>query len=104
MRVGDENILHALVPQAVEHDRPDLGALVFVGPHAQNVFPPVQINAYGDIDRLLYDLPLAADMVVDGIQKDHRIDGFQRPLLPLFCHRNVLSVIRLTVLSETEIP
>ena len=42
------------------------------------------------IHSLLYDLPLAADMVVDGIQKYHRIDSLQRPLLPLFGHRQDL--------------
>ena len=29
-----------------------------------------------------HNLPLAADMVVDGIQKYHRIDTLQGPLLP----------------------
>ena len=104
IRAGDENILHTTVPQAVKHGRPELGALIFAYPHAQYIFPAIQINAYGNIHRFLYDLPLAADMVVDGIQKYHGVDGLQRPLLPLFGPGRILSVIRLTVLSETEIP
>ena len=38
----------------------------------------------------LYDLPFAADMVVDRIQKNYGIDRFQRPLLPFFRHRQDL--------------
>ena len=34
IRVGNENILHTTVPQAVEHGRPELGALIFAYPHA----------------------------------------------------------------------
>ena len=82
---GDENILYAPVFQAVEHRCPEFGALIFTDPHTQNIFLAVQIDANGNIDRLLDDLPLAADMVVDGIQKNHGVDGLQRPLLPFFC-------------------
>ena len=51
------------------YQRQVFGAFIFTDPHAQNVFPAVQINADGDIDCLLHDLPFAADMVVDGIQR-----------------------------------
>lgn len=34
-----------------------------------------------------HHLSLAADMVMDGIQKYHRVDALQWPLLPLFRHR-----------------
>ena len=44
---------------------------------------PVQINTDGDIDGFLYDLSIAADMVVNRIQKNNRINGLQRSLLPL---------------------
>ena len=67
IRAGDENILHTTVPQAVEHGRPELGALIFAYPHTQDILPAIQINAYGNIHRFLYDLPFAADMVVDGV-------------------------------------
>lgn len=90
IRAGDENILHTTVPQAVKHGHPELGALIFAYTHAQYILPAIQINTYGNIDRLPGDLPLAADMVVDGIHKYHRIDGLQRPLLPLFGHRQDL--------------
>ena len=85
VRTGDENILNAPVSQAVEHRCPELGALIFADPHTQNVLLAVQIDANGNIDSLLYDLSLAAHMVVDRIQKDHCVYAFQRPLLPFFC-------------------
>ena len=69
--------------QAVKHSYSEFGALIFPDPHTQNVFPAVQVNAYGDVYRLLHDLALAADMVVERVQKYHRIDALQRPLLPL---------------------
>ena len=49
--------------------------------YTQNVLPAVQIDAEGDVHRLLHHLPLAADMVVDGVQEYHRINALQRPLL-----------------------
>lgn len=59
--------------------------LSFSQPHSQDVFSAIQVDSNGNIHRFLHDLPFAADMIVDGIQKYHGIDGFQGPLLPLFC-------------------
>ena len=36
-----------------------------------------------EIDGLLHNLALTADVIMDGVQKHHHIDGLQRPLLPL---------------------
>ena len=78
----NETILHASVSQSVKYGGPILGALIFPNPHAQDIFPAIQIDSNGNIDCLFHNLPLAADMVVDGIQKYHRIDTLQGPLLP----------------------
>ena len=51
---------------------------------SSDALPTVQIDANGNVNGLLHDLPLAADVVVNSIQEHHRIDGLQRPLLPLF--------------------
>ena len=53
-------------------------------PHPQDVFPAIQIAPNGDVYRFLHDLSFAADMVVDGPQKYHSVDGSQGPLLPFF--------------------
>ena len=91
VRASDENFLNSSIFQAIEYRCPIFGTLIFTEPHAQNVFPAVQINADGDIGSFFHDLPLAADMIVDGIQKDHRVDAPQRPLrliLPLSVPRH----------------
>lgn len=82
-RAGDENILHVPVFQAVQHSGSELGAFIFPDPYAKYVLVAVQINANGDVNRLLHNLSFTADMVVDGIQENHGADGLQWPLLPL---------------------
>ncbi len=80
---GNENVLYTAVFQTIQYGCPELGALIFADPHPQNIFSAVQIYANGNVNGLLHDLALAADMVVNGVQEHHRIDGLQRPLLPL---------------------
>ena len=46
VNAGNENVLNTPVSQAVEHCSPELGALVFTYPHAQYVFPPVQLISW----------------------------------------------------------
>ena len=82
IRAGDENVLNSAVFQAGEYRCPVFGAFIFTDPHTQNIFSAVQINADGDIDFLLHDLPFDADMVVDGIHENHRANALQRPC----CH------------------
>lgn len=83
----DKNILCAPIPQTIQYGRPELCAFILTAPHPQNIFAAVQIKADGNVHCFLYDLPFAADMVVDRIQKNYGIDRFQRPLLPFFRHR-----------------
>ena len=107
IRTGNENILDAPIFQAVQYGSSEFRTFVLADPHSQNILPTIKINTDGDIDGLLYDLAFAADMVVNRIQKNNRINGLQRPLLPLFRYGKVwkvLSVIRLTVVSETSTP
>ena len=62
IRADDENILNPPVFQAVKYRCLIFGAFIFADPHAKSILPAVQINADGDIDCLLHDLPLAAEM------------------------------------------
>ena len=101
---GNENIFNPSVFQPVQYSCPELGALVFANPHPQNIFPAIQVDPDGNVDCFLHNLPFAADMVVNGIQKYHSVDRFQRPLLPLFGDGQNLVRDRLTVLSETDMP
>ena len=83
IRTGNEDVLNSPVSQAVQHSGPELGALVFADPHTEHVLLAVQVDAYGDVYRLFHDLSFAANMVVDGVQKYHRVDRLQRSLLPV---------------------
>ena len=85
IRTGNENIFYAPVPQAVEHRCPEFGTLIFTDPHAQNIFFAVQIDTNGYVYGFFDDLPLTVNMIVDGIQENHCVYAFQRPLLPFFC-------------------
>ena len=49
--------------------------------HAQDVFPAIQIDTDGNVYCFLHNLPFAADVEMDGVQKDHSVDRFQRRLL-----------------------
>lgn len=69
----DKNILYAPIPQTIQYGRPELCALILADPHAQNIFAAVQIKADSNVYCFLYDLPFAADMVVDRIQKNYGI-------------------------------
>ena len=68
----DKNILYAPIPQTIQYGRPEPCAPILADPHPQNIFAAVQIKADGNAHCFLYDLPFAADMVVDRIQKKLR--------------------------------
>ncbi len=78
-----KNILYTPVFQAIEDGCPELGTFVFTNPHSQNIFLAIQIDSNGNVHCFFHNLPFAADMIVDGIQKDYGVDGLQPPLLPL---------------------
>lgn len=101
VRAGNEDIFHTAIAQTIQHSCPELGAFVFTDPHSQDIFPSIEIDTNGDIDCFFDNLPFASDMVVDGIQKYHLIDGLQWPLLPFFCDGKNFW---LTVVSETSMP
>ena len=80
---GDEDILYTAGFQSVKDGAPGFGTFIFTNLHTENIFFAVQIDSYGDVDGLLHDLTFAPDMVVNRIQKYHRINAFQRSL-PFF--------------------
>ena len=74
---SDEDILNASVSQAVENIGPIFGTLILANPHSKNILFAIQVDADGDVHSLLYDLPFAADMIVDGIQENNGVDALQ---------------------------
>ena len=84
IHTGDQDILNAAVFQAVHYGKPELGTFIFADIHAQDIFYSGHIYAYSDINSSFYNTSLAADMIMDGIHEDYRINFFQRSFLPFF--------------------
>lgn len=87
---GDESIVYSSVPEAAEHRRPVLGALILSNPHAQDVFVVFQINANSDVDIFPNDgkdSVLILLMVVSDTST-HRCHGyrFRYPMLSSLLH------------------
>jgi hypothetical protein len=49
---------------------------------AQNFFLAIGIESERDIDRLVLDEALIADLDPQGVQENDRVDGIERPVLP----------------------
>ena len=75
--VGDAPVL-----KLVHHPQPELGALGLLDPDAQNLLGAVRQDAESDIDRLIPDKALVADLDPNGIEEDQREAGIKRPVLP----------------------
>src|SRR5512134_1889234 len=62
------------------HDpQPELGALVLFQPQTQDVLGTVGADAQGDVDRLVPDQALVADLDPERIEEDQGVDRLQRP-------------------------
>ncbi len=80
--------------QLGEHVQPVFGALAAAhrptgpqahrptGPQAQDVALPLAGDRQSDVDGPVRDLPVA-DLEVDGVDEQHRVDGAKWPVLPL---------------------
>lgn len=79
---GDQDVGHAAVPQIVHDLEPEFGAFGLLDPKPENVFLARCSHAQHDVDRLVFDHPLIPDFDSERIEKDHRINRFQRPALP----------------------
>jgi hypothetical protein len=65
------------------HDlEPKLGALARLDPKAEDVLRPVRRDAEREIDSLVADQPLIADLDPNGVEENQRIAGLQRSVLP----------------------
>ena len=79
----DAHVTHTAVAYLGQHAQPVLGALTAVaGPQAQDVPTAVAGDRESDVDRPVRDLTIA-DLHVDTVDEDHRVDAVQGPALPL---------------------
>ena len=106
VRAGNENVLNSAAFQAVDFRCPVSGAFIFTDPHAKNVFPAVQINADGNIDRLpsLRSVPSCGHGSEWHSGKPLRRRSPTAAAAILSRWGEFLSVIRLTVVLDTSTP
>lgn len=79
----DAGVGDAAVLQLGQHPQPVLGALGAVaGPHPQDLPLSLDRDGEGEVDRAVGDLAVA-DLHMDRVDEDHRVDRVQRSGLPL---------------------
>src|SRR3954465_12010771 len=79
---GDQHVLDAAVFQLVHDAQPELGALVLFEPQPQDFLAAVGAHAERDMDSLVAYQSFVADLDPQRVEKDQRVDRFQRPRLP----------------------
>jgi hypothetical protein len=78
-----QHILDAAVLDLGEDLQPELRALAaLAGPQAEDVAGALGGDGQGHVDGAV-DHRAVADLDVDGVDEDDRVDGVQRPVLPL---------------------
>ncbi len=78
----DAHVLGAAVLDLGQHLQPVLGALTTgADPHPQHIALTGEVDPDRDVDRPVGHLPVA-DLHVDRVDEDHRIDGVEGPVLP----------------------
>ena len=79
----DQNVVDAPNFQLVHDLEPELRAFGLFDPQAQNLFLAIGIESERDIDRLVFNEALIADLDPQGVEENDRVDGIERPVLPL---------------------
>jgi hypothetical protein len=65
------------------HPKPELGALGLLDPQAKDLFTAAGADAERQVDRLVADRALVADLHPQGVEDDQRVDRLERAILPL---------------------
>ena len=79
---GDEDITNAPVLQFGQYVEPELCPFVLLDPEPQEFLVAAQVNAQGQVDRLVPYAAAITHLDEQGIQEQDRIDRVQRPRLP----------------------
>jgi hypothetical protein len=79
---GDQDVLTAARPEFIEHLEPELRPFGLLDPQAQHVALAIGLNAQGQIDCLVADHAVVADLHPQGVEEHHRIHRFERAVLP----------------------
>ena len=80
---GDEDVLDAAVLQLVHDPEPELGTFGLLDPQAQDLLAAVGLDPQRQVDRLVADRALVADLHPERVEEHQGIDRLERPVLPL---------------------
>ena len=79
---SQHDIINAPVLELVHDAQPELGAFILLDPQAQNLLSAIGAGTQRDVDRLIPNHALIADLNADGVEEDERIGRIERALLP----------------------
>ena len=80
---GEQEVVDTAVLELVHDPQPELGALGLLDPQAQDVLVPLAIESQGQVDGLVLDHALVADLDPQRVEEDHGISAASSgPILP----------------------
>jgi hypothetical protein len=79
---GDQDVVDAPGLELVHHLQPELGALGLLDPQPEHLLLAFAVEGERDIDGFVADQAFVADLDPQRVEKDHRIDRVERPVLP----------------------
>src|SRR5579872_1474627 len=79
---GDQDVIDAPDLEVVHHPQPELGAFGLLDPKPKGLLAAIRTDAEGEVDRLVAYRSFIPDLDPQGVEKDDRIGGFERPTLP----------------------
>ena len=82
VRNGEVMLIDAAGLQLVHDAQPELGAFGLLDPDAENLLGALRQDAERDVDRLVADEALVADLDPNGIEEHQRVADIERPVLP----------------------
>src|ERR1044072_5382833 len=75
---GDQDVAQAARLEIVHDLQPELGALGLLDPQAEHVLVALRVQRQCDVDRLVADQPLVADLDPQRIEENDRRESVQR--------------------------
>ena len=80
---GDQDIPHTAILELCEYVQPELGAFILGQPQSQQFLVAFHVDAQGQINGLVDDLPVLPDFDDDAVQIHDGVNGIQGSRLPL---------------------
>ena len=86
INTGDQDIFHTPVRKICQNLKPKIGPFMLGNVQAEHFLPAFDVYAQNCLYSLSHNFAVFADLVMNGIKPNNRINRCQRPGLPFF-HR-----------------